>query len=192
MKRRTFITLLGGAAAWPLAAQAQQVHRVRRIGALLGLAEDDPRAKQQLAAFREGLEAVDWSEGRNVRIDYRFAAGGAGRERALANELVALHLDVILAHGTPITMAVQRESRAIPIVFVNVSDPIGAGFIASLARPGGNLTGLTLFEASVAGKWLAMLKEIAPHVSRAALIHNPKVITFYLHAAEALAPSLGI
>ena len=143
MKRREFITLLGGAAAaWPLAARAQQGERMRRIGVLMAFAEDDPETKARLAGFRQGLERLGWSEGRNVRIDYRFAAGSADRFQPLAKELVALQPDVILAQSTPVAAALQRESRAIPIVFVNVSDPIGSGFIASLARPGGNLTGL--------------------------------------------------
>jgi putative ABC transport system substrate-binding protein len=194
MKRREFITLLSGAAAsWPLAALAQQAERMRRIGVLGILAEDDPQMKADLAAFRQGLERLGWSEGRNVRIDTRFAPAGA-QAQVLAKELVALQPDVILAHSTPVAAALQRESRTIPIVFVNVSDPIGSGFIASLARPGGNLTGLLNFEASITGKWLAMLKEIAPHLVRAAFIANPKTThyDYFLRAAEAVAPSLAI
>jgi ABC-type uncharacterized transport system substrate-binding protein len=141
IRRRAFITLLGGAAAaWPLAAGAQQPDGMRRIGVLVGLAEDDPEIKARLAAFRQGLEKRGWSEGRNVRIDYRFAPASA-HVQVLAKELIALQPDVILTHTTPITAALQRENRAIPIVFAGVADPIGSGFIASLARPGGNITG---------------------------------------------------
>ena len=195
IKRREFITLLGGAAvAWPVVARAQQPDGMRRIGVLMGLAEDDPEAKARLAAFRQGLEKRRWSEGRNVRIDYRYAPAGA-QAQVLAKELVALQPDVILAHTTPITAALQRESRTIPIVFAVVADPVGSGFVASLPQPGGNITGVTQYEASVTGKWLAMLKEIAPSLVRAAFVANPKTATyydFYLRAGEALAPSLGI
>jgi putative ABC transport system substrate-binding protein len=194
MRRRAFITLLGGAAvAWPLAARAQQ-DRMRRIGVLMGFAEDDPEAKARLAAFRQGLEKRGWSEGRNVRIDTRFAPAGA-LAQAVAKELVALQPDVILAHSTPVTTALQRESRTIPIVFAVVADPIGSGFIASLPRPGGNITGVMQYEASVTGKWLAMLKEVAPGLVRAAFVANPKTATYhdyYVRAGEAVAPSLGI
>jgi putative tryptophan/tyrosine transport system substrate-binding protein len=193
--RREFIALVGGAAAaWPLAARAQQHVRMRRVGALLGLAEGDPDLQVWLAAFRQTLERLGWLEGRNVHIDYRFAAADAGRARLLAKELVALQPDVILATNAPVTAALQQETRVIPIVFVAVSDPIGAGFIASLARPGGNLTGLLQYEASIIGKSLAMLKEIAPSVTRAALVANSKVspYDYFLHPAQALAPSLGI
>ena len=195
MKRRELITLLGGvAAAWPLAVRAQQPDGMQRIGVLMGLAEDDPETKARLAAFRQGLEKRGWSEGRNVRIDYRFASGGA-QVQMLSKELVALQPDVILSHNTPVTAALQRESRTIPIVFAIVADPIGSGFVASLPRPGGNITGVMLYEASVAGKWLAMLKEILPSLVRAALVANPKTATFYdyyVQAAKAAAPSVGI
>src|SRR5262245_23375594 len=146
-KRREVVTLLGGAAAaWPLAARAQQGERVRRIGVLESGREDDPWIKGRLAAFRQGLQRVGWSEGHNVQIDYRFAAGRGDQYQVLAKELVAQQPDVIVASTTPITAALRQESRAIPIVFVNVSDPVGQGFVASLARPGGNLTGLLLYE----------------------------------------------
>jgi ABC-type uncharacterized transport system substrate-binding protein len=195
MKRREFIMLVGGAAAaWPLAARAQQPERMRRIGVLMNFVEDDPETKARLAAFRQGLGKRGWSEGSKVRLDYRFAAASAERYPALAKELVALQPDVILAHSTGVTAALQRESRAIPIVFVNVSDPIGSGFIAGLARPGGNITGVVHFEASVVGKWLAMLKEIAPRLARAALMGNRKTTPFdyFLRSAQAVAPSLAI
>jgi putative tryptophan/tyrosine transport system substrate-binding protein len=195
MRRREFITLLGGAAAaWPLAARGQQGERMRRIGVLVGLAEDYPEIRARLVAFRQGLEKRGWSEGRNVRIDYRFAPASA-QAQVLAKELVALQPDVILVHSTPVTAALQRESRTIPIVFTAVSDPIGSGFVASLPRPGGNITGVMNYEYSVSGKWLAMLKEIAPSLVRAALMTNPKTATYYdyyLQAAEAAAPSIGI
>jgi putative ABC transport system substrate-binding protein len=195
MHRREFITLLGGAAAaWPLAARAQQPDRMRRIGVLMGLSEDDPDTKARLAKFRQGLATLGWSEGRNVRIDYRFAPAGA-QAQVLAKELVTLEPDVILSNTTPSTTALQRETRTIPIVFLGVSDPIGSGFIASLARPGANITGLLLFEASITGKWLAMLKEVAPALSSAALVINPKTAVyyeFYLREAQAAASSLAI
>jgi len=167
---------------------------MRSIGVLLALAEDDPESKARLAAFRQGLERLGWSEGRNVRIDYRFAQASAERAQVLAKELVALQPDVILGQSTPFAGMLQRESRAIPIVLLGVSDPIGSGFIASLARPGGNLTGLLQYEESITGKWLAMLKEIAPRLVRAAFIANPKTTPYdyFLRAAEAAARSLAI
>src|ERR1039458_10190113 len=195
MKRREFITLLGGAAAaWPLAVRAHLSDRVRRIGVLIGYAEDDPETKARLAALREGLEKRGWSEGRNVQIETRFAAGNADKYVSLAKELIATRPDVILAHTTLVATALQRESRVIPIVFVNVSDPIGSGFVAGLARPGGNFTGVLQYEAGVVGKWLAMLKEIAPRLDRVALVANPKTTPFdyFLRAAETAAPSLAI
>src|SRR5215472_14448296 len=165
--RRKFLATVGGAAAaWPLAVRAEQPDGMRRIGVLVALAEDDPEIRVRLAAFRQGLEKRGWSEGRNVRIDYRFAPASA-QVQVLAKELVALQPDVILAHTTPVTAAVQRESSTIPIVFVTIADPVGSGFVTSLPRPGGNITGVMLYEASVTGKWLAMLKEIAPNLVRA-------------------------
>jgi putative tryptophan/tyrosine transport system substrate-binding protein len=197
MRRREFISLLGGAtAAWPLAARAQQPDRIRRIGVLAGLAEDDPEMTARLAGFRQGLEKRGWSDGRNVRIDYRYAPeSSADRAQVLAKELIALQPDAIFAQATSVVAALQRETRTIPIVIVAIADPIGSGFIASLPRPGGNITGVMLYEASVSGKWLAMLKEIAPRLDRVALVTNPKTAPFYnyyLRAAESLSPSLGI
>jgi putative ABC transport system substrate-binding protein len=195
MQRREFITLLGGAAAgWPLTARAQQPERMRLIGVLMNFPESDPTAQSAVAAFRDPLTKLGWMEGSNLRIELRWGAGDPDRMRTLAKELVALHPDVILAHTTPAAAAVQRESRTIPIVFVRVSDPIGSGFVASLARPGGNLTGLLFFEASIVGKWLSMLKEMAPRLARAALVANPKTTPYdyFLQAAEAAAPSLAI
>jgi ABC-type uncharacterized transport system substrate-binding protein len=195
VKRREFITLLGGAAvAWPLAARAQQGGRVRRIAVFTVLAADDPATKGHLAALRQELEQLGWSEERNVHIDYRFGAGKSDQYTSEAKELVALQPDVILARSTQIATTLQRETRAIPIVFTEVSDPIGAGFIASLARPGGNLTGVLLYEAGIVGKWLAMLKEIAPRLTRVGLLGNPKTVPFdyFRGAAEAAAPSLAV
>jgi putative tryptophan/tyrosine transport system substrate-binding protein len=197
VKRREFITLFAGsAAAWPLAARAQQPERMRRIGVLSPLAEDDPEMTARLAGFRQGLEKRGWSEGRNVRMDTRFAPDSSvDQAQVQARELIALQPDVILAQATPLIAALQRESRAIPIVFASVADPVGSGFVASLPRPGGNITGLMLFEASVTGKWLAMLKEIAPRLERVALVTNPKTApyyNYYLRAADSLSPSLGI
>jgi len=195
MKRRELITLLGGAAAaWPLAARAQQTGSMRRIGVLTGFAEDEQEIKVRLAGFRQGLERLGWSEGRNISFDYRYAPASTERAQMLAKELVALQPDVILAHSTPIVEALKPESSAIPIVFVGISDPVAQGFVTSLARPGGNLTGLMQFEASITGKWLGMLKEIAPRLTRAALVgdHNVSNFEHFMRAAEALAPALAI
>jgi putative tryptophan/tyrosine transport system substrate-binding protein len=194
MKRREFITLLGGAAAWPRMARAQQSERVRRIGVLMVSEIDDPDAKARLAGFLQGLERLGWSDRHNIRIDTRFALPGT-QVQLLAKELVDLQPDVILAQATPGTVILQRTTSAIPIVFVNVADPVGSGFVASLPRPGGNLTGVLLFESSIGSKWLSMLKEMAPRLTRAALVLNPKTAPyyqFYLRAAEAAAPSVGI
>jgi len=195
VRRREFITLIGGAAAaWPLAGRAQQPERARRVGVLLGVAEDDLETKARLAAFRQGLERLGWSEGGNARLDYRFAPAGS-QAQLLAKELVALQPDVILAQTTPVVVALQRETRTIPIVFVGIADPVGSGLVASLARPDGNATGFMLFEAGITGKWLAMLKEIAPRLVRAALVINPKTAAYYeifLRAAQAAASSLAI
>ncbi|HXX09073.1 MAG TPA: ABC transporter substrate-binding protein [Pseudolabrys sp.] len=189
MRRRDFITLIGGAAAgWPLAARAQKPERIRRVAMLVSV--DDP----DLKAFRQELESRGWSEGRNVHIDYRVAPA-AVRVQALAKELVATQPDVIFAMSRPATAALQKETQTIPIVFTYVIDPIGAGFIASLAKPGGNLTGLMAYEPSMVGKWLGMLKEIAQQTTRVALLGNPKTAVYFdylLHAAEAAAPSLGV
>jgi putative ABC transport system substrate-binding protein len=194
MRRREFIALVSGAAAWPLAARAQRGERERRMGVLLPYAADDPEIKSRLTTFRRTLEQLGWSEGRNVHIDYRFAAGSSARYRPLAQELIALQPEVIVAVTTPVVATLQQETRAIPIVFTSVSDPIGAGFVASLARPGRNLTGVLLYEAGIMGKWLALLKEIAPRLTRAALLGNPNTTPFdyFQRAAESVAPSLTI
>jgi putative ABC transport system substrate-binding protein len=194
MRRREFITVISGvAAAWPLAARARQGEPQRRIGVLRS-AGDDPNGKAQLAAFHQELEQLGWSEGRNLRIEMRFAAGKSDRFVSLARELIALQPDVIVAQSTPVTAILQQETRAIPIVFTYVSDPIGSGFIANLARPGGNLTGVLLYEASIVSKWLALLKEIAPDLTRAAMLANPKTTSFqyFLTAAQKAAATLGV
>jgi putative ABC transport system substrate-binding protein len=192
--RRTFISVLGGAAAWPLAARAQQGGRMRRVGALMNLAADDPQSRNRSAAFQEGLQQLGWTDGRNVQIDYRWAAGNAERFRQYAEELVALEPDIILASASPAVVALQRATKTIPIVFVIVIDPVGAGFIASLARPGGNTTGFTLFEYGVAGKWLELLKEIAPGIIRVAVLRDPAIAAGIgqLGAIQAVAPSLNV
>ena len=195
MKRREFISLLGGAVvAWPLAAYAQQPERMRRIGALINFAEGDPATKARVSAFRQGLERRGWSEGRNVHIDYQFTASTAERIPAFAKELVGLQPDVILAQSTVSTAELQRETRAIPIVFVNVSDPVGSGFIANMARPGGNLTGVLHLEAGIIGKWLAMLKEITPRLAHAAVMGNRKTasLDYFVRSAQAVAPSFAV
>jgi putative tryptophan/tyrosine transport system substrate-binding protein len=187
MRRREFIILLGGAATLPLPARAQQSDRVRHIGVLsVGC------YPKNLAAFQRGLELVGWSEGRNAQIDVRFATPEQAHVRA--QELVALQPDVILACTTPAALALQRASRTIPIIFVAVADPIGAGLVANLARPGANLTGALSYEDTITGKWLAMLKEIAPRLERVALVANPKTspYDYFLRAARIVAPSLAI
>ena len=195
LKRREFITLLGGAAAaWPLAARAQQPERMRRIGVLMSLAADDPEAQARLAAFLQGLQQLGWTDGRNVRIDYRWAAGDADRIRRYAAELVALAPDVILASGSPSVAALLQATRTVPIVFAHVADPVGAGFVESLARPGGNATGFTLFEYGISGKWLELLKEIAPGVTRVAVLRDPAIAAGIgqFAAIQAVAPSFGV
>ena len=174
MKRRDFITLLGGAAAaWPLAARAQQAEQVRRIGLLLPFSADDAEAQVRVGAFLQALALLGWTIGRNVRIDTRWAAANAAEVRRHAAELVALAPDVILAHGASTLGAMLQASRTVPIVFAIVADPVGAGFVESLARPGGNATGFMVFEYSLSGKWLELLKQIAPGVTRAAVLRDP-------------------
>jgi putative tryptophan/tyrosine transport system substrate-binding protein len=192
--RREFIALVGGAAAWAPAAYAQQ--RVRTMGVLLGLASNDPEIQARIRAFERGLEALGWIIGRNLRIEYRFAESDIGRMRTLGKELVDLHPDVILAHSTAVTAALLQATRTVPIVFVVVSDPIGSGFVASMARPGGNATGFTSHGSTIVGKFLDLLKRIAPDVSRVALMFNPKSATFaesfYLRPFLAAASSFAI
>ena len=176
MKRRNFITLLGGAAAWPLAAHAQQPgERVQRIGVLMNRAPDDAEGQARLKALVQGLQQLGWVEGRNVRKDVRWTAGIADRLHRYAAELVALMPDVILADGAVGVSALQGATRSVPIIFAAVPDPVGAGFVKSLARPGGNTTGFTAFEYAIAAKWLELLKEIAPNLTRAAVLRDPTI-----------------
>jgi putative ABC transport system substrate-binding protein len=195
VRRREFITLLGGtAAAWPVLARAQQPARMRRIGILMQGVQTDPLWQQRLAAFRQELEGLGWLEKRNVNIEVRYSGNDYDRLPQLAHEIVALNPDVIFTNTTPAIKALQRETRAIPLIFVEVSDPAGAGVVASLARPGGNITGFLFYEDSILGKWLGMLKEIAPYLTRIALIGNPKGFPYgyFLRSAKSIAPSLGI
>src|SRR5215471_9951787 len=193
MRRREFITLLGGAtAAWPVAARAQQPDRVRRVGVLMNLAVGDPEGEARIAAFVQALQRLGWSEGRNLRIDYRWAADDAGAFHRYAEELLALAPDVILAAATPSVQALQQATRTVPIVFAIVADPVGAGIINSLARPGGNTTGFTPFEYGISGKWLELLKEIAPRVTRVAVLRDLTIGLGQLGAIQSVAPSLGV
>jgi putative ABC transport system substrate-binding protein len=192
MKRREFITLLGGAAAWPLAARAQQPQKMRRIGVLMNLAADDPEALSRITAFVQGLQQLGWTEGRNMRIDTRWGAGDAARFHRYAEELLALVPDVVLASGTPAIQALQQATRTVPIVFASVGDPVGMGLVASLARPGGNVTGFTPMEFGFGAKWLELLKEIAPRVTRVAVLRDLTIGPAQLSAIQAVAPSFGV
>src|SRR5262249_13674322 len=195
MKRREFIALIGGAAAaWPLAAKAQQPERMRRISLLMSTAAADPPNPPRLAALAQGLQESGWTIGRNLRIDYRWGEGDADTIRKYAAELVALTPDVILANGSVAVAAVQQISRSVPIVFTSVVDPVSAGFIESLARPGGNTTGFTLFEYSISGKWLELLKEIAPGITRAAVLRDVAIAagSGQLGAIQSAACQLGV
>jgi len=174
MRRRTFVTLLGGAVIWPVIARAQQSEAVRRVGVLMNRAADDPQGQARLAAFQQRLQQLGWTEGGNVRIDTRWGADDVERERKYAAELVALEPDIVLASGTLSVTALQHVSSALPIVFVGVTDPVGAGFVDSLARPGGNITGFMIYEYNLSGKWLELLKQIAPSITRVAVIRNPE------------------
>src|SRR5262245_60376923 len=195
LKRRNFITLLGGAAAWPLAARAQQAERVRRIGVLLSGAADNPDVQGRFAVFKQGLQQLGWIEGRNLRIECRLGAlGDAERTRKYASELVALAPDVIFASGTSQVGPLLQATRTVPIIFTLVADPVGAGFVDSLARPGGNATGFVQYEYGLGGKWLELLKEIAPRVTRAAVLRDAAITAGVglLGAIQTAAPSFGI
>jgi len=172
--RREFILLFGGAVTWPLAAGAQQAERMRRVGVLINLSETDLEAQRLVTAFREGLTQLGWVDGRNLRIDYRWPAGDVGRIKAFARELVELSPDIIVGYGTPTVLALQQETRSIPIVFLSVTDPVGQGLVASLAHPGGNITGFVVFEFLLGTKWMGALKQIAPSLKMVTRIFNPK------------------
>jgi putative ABC transport system substrate-binding protein len=196
MRRRDFIAALGAATFAPLAANAQQAEGLKRVGILIPFVAGDSEAQSQLSAFREALRERGWNEGRNLRIDYRWAAGDAVRMRALARELVDLQPAVIFARTTPVTTALAKETRTVPIVFAVVSDPVGDGLVASLARPGGNVTGFTNVGSTLGGKWLQLLKEIAPRTERIGFIFDPKMApgggVYYRRLVEEAAPSAGV
>jgi putative ABC transport system substrate-binding protein len=195
MRRRDFITLVGGAAAaWPIAARAQQPEAMKRMAILMGVAENDPVGQARVAAFRQRLPDLKWQEGRNVRIDIRWGAGDANRIRAYAAELARLAPNVILATNTPTARALKQATATIPIVFAGLADPIGDGIVTSLARPGGNITGFTSFNADIAGKWLELLKEVAPDTKRAAVIFNPETAphAIFLPVMQVVAPRIGV
>jgi len=196
MKRRDFITLLGGAAAtWPLAARAQQPERMRRVGLLVGLAEDDPETQSRVRAFRFGLRDLDWLEGRNIRIDYRFYASDPNQAKKDAAELVGLAPDVIVGNGTPAIVVLRQMTNTIPIVFAVVNDPVGQGFVSSMAHPGANITGFSFIEFPIMGKWIAMLKDAIPGLSRVAFMFNPDTSPYYdvyLRSFERMPRSMAV
>jgi putative tryptophan/tyrosine transport system substrate-binding protein len=195
MRRREFITLLGGAAVWPLAAPAQQPKKVQRIGVLMGLVASDPEAQSRVAVFEQGLRELGWVKGRNLSIEYRWAGGGENELRNHATELLAITPDLILANSTPVTAALREQSQVVPIVFTQVTDPVGEGLVPNLAHPGGNLTGFTSFEFSIGTKWLQALKQIAPLVTQVALVFNPDSAPFanlFLRPVEAATPAFSV
>jgi putative tryptophan/tyrosine transport system substrate-binding protein len=193
VKRRAFITALGGWAAWPLTASAQQAERIRRVGVLIAFSENDPFAQRIKSGFTNALAGSGWVEGKNIRIDYRFAAGDPVLFKTYAAELVGLSPDVILASTAPAVMALQEQTRTIPIVFLLVVDPVGLGLVQSLARPGGNITGFSSYDAPIIGKWLQLLKEIDPRVTRVAVVFNPDTAFVpSLNSEINAAPSFGI
>ena len=192
IKRREFMILLGGAAAWPLAARAQQPDRVRRIGVLMGIS-DDSEGQGRVAVFRQALQALGWTEGRNVQFIYRWSGGDVAHARQFAKELLDLRSDVILVNSTPVAVAVRDTTRTTPTVFVQVSEPVTAGVVQSLARPGGNLTGFTNFDPSIANKWLELVKRVAPNITRVAYLFNPNTAPLlYARSIETAAPLLSI
>ena len=194
MRRRTFIAALGGAAAWPLVARAQPADRMRRVGLLMGYREDDAEGQANLAAFRQALQQLGWIEGRNIQIDIRWGGADPDKARGFAKELVAMSPDVIVPNTNLMMAILQQETHTIPVVFVYVGDPVGSGYVTNLARPGGNATGFSALDTAIGGKWLELLKESAPDVSRVAVILHPETPpnVGFLHAAEAAAPSLGV
>src|SRR5713101_5482909 len=195
MRRREFITLLGGvAAAWPLCARSQERERVRQVGVLFGLAADDPVSQARHTAFVQGLQELGWTDGRNMRVEYRWDRGNAEEAKALAKELVALQPEVLVGAGAPAVPALLQETRTIPVVFLQVSDPVGSGFVSNLARPGGNATGFTNYEFSMGGKWLELLKQIMPDVTRVMIMLNPHGFTGWGHlrTINAGAPAFAV
>src|SRR5262245_54404451 len=194
MRRRKFITLLGGAAAWPLAVHAQQPERPRRVGVLMNVAADDPLSTLRVSAFAQAMQELGWTVGRNLRIDYRWGQADPDRLRKDAAELVTLGPEVIVSNAHASTTALQQATRSLPIVFVNQMDPVGAGLVESLARPGGNITGFANIEYGLSGKWLELLKEIAPRVTRVAVLRDPSSAagTGQLGAMQSVAPSFGV
>jgi putative ABC transport system substrate-binding protein len=193
VRRRTFIAGLGAAATLPFSSRAEQA--LRRIAVLIGFAEHDPATQRRVAAFLKGLAGLGWTPDRNLRIDFRYGEGDAVKNGAFAKELVGLNPDVIFVNSTSATAALHRETRSIPVVFTTVSDPVGSGFVASLARPGGNFTGFVNVEASIAGKWLGLLKEVAPGLKRAGMMYNPATATYfeyYLKPFESAADAAGL
>jgi putative ABC transport system substrate-binding protein len=195
VKRREFVTLVGGAAAaWPLAARAQQPERMRRIGALVPIPADDAETKARIGAFQQGLHQLGWAVGSNLRIEYRWGRGGISEIRRNAGELVALAPEVILASGSAAVGPLLETTRSLPVVFVIVPDPVGAGFVSSLAKPGGNATGFLLFEYGISGKWVELLKQIAPEVKRAGVLRDPAITggIGQFGAIQSVAPSLGV
>jgi putative ABC transport system substrate-binding protein len=190
--RRKFLATLCGAAAWPLAARAQQGSAIKRIGVLMNVAADDPEGQARIVAFVQGLQQLGWSDGRNVQIDIRWGGGDPERIHKYAAELVALAPDAILATSTIVVRPLQQATHTVPIVFVQVIDPVGAGMVATLARPGGNTTGFTVFEYGLSGKWLELLKEIAPRVTRVAVLRDLTIGLGQLGAIQSVAPSLGL
>jgi putative ABC transport system substrate-binding protein len=194
MQRREFITLIGGAAAWPLAVRAQQPERTRRIGVLLQATESDLEFQPRLKAFLDGLAQFGWAEGRNLQLEYRWAGGNADEIRRHAAELVVLAPDVLIAAGSTAVGALQQATRTIPIVFPTAGDPVGAGFVESLARPGGNITGFAVFEYAIGAKWLALLKDVSPRTNRVAVLRDPAVAVGpgQLGAIQTAAPSFGM
>jgi putative tryptophan/tyrosine transport system substrate-binding protein len=196
MKRRDFMAALGGVLTWPLAARAQQLNQSPRLAVLMGYGKDDPDAQARIAALREGLEQFGWSEGRNIQIELRYAAGVPSLFRDYAKELSALNPDVIVADTTASAAALMRATHSVPIVFVSVTDPVGNGYVQNLARPGGNITGFTNFEFTMSGKWLEVLKDISPDIERVAVVFNPETAAgrgaFFLEPIKASASSFAV